>query len=66
MQSQLQRLTFDSSRLVDFSERLLLECPAAQVTPLVREQGVLAITAERVYFQPAHNVAGGSRLGAWG
>lgn len=50
---------FDSSRLLDFSERVLFECVAVQLSPLVKERGHLLITSHRVYFQPLHNVAGG-------
>ncbi len=39
MQAREDAAVFDVSRLVDFSERVLLECPAAQLTPLVREPG---------------------------
>lgn len=39
VQAREDSAQFDVSRLVDFSERLLLECPAAQLTPLVREPG---------------------------
>jgi factor associated with neutral sphingomyelinase activation len=49
---------FDSSRLVDFSERLLWEGPATQLSPLVREPGRLALSDARLYFQPLHNVTG--------
>ncbi|MEW5307948.1 MAG: hypothetical protein WDW36_010315 [Sanguina aurantia] len=49
---------FDSSRLLDFSERVLFECAAVQLSPLVKERGHLLITSHRVYFQPLHNVAG--------
>jgi factor associated with neutral sphingomyelinase activation len=49
---------FDSSRLADFGERLLWEGPAAQLSPLVREPGRLALSDARVYFQPLYNVAG--------
>jgi len=49
---------FDTSRLVEFSERLLWEGPVLQLSPLVREPGRLAITDQRVYFQPLHNIAG--------
>jgi factor associated with neutral sphingomyelinase activation len=42
---------FDTSRLLDLSEQVLLDCPAAQVTPLVREPGRLVLTQARVYFQ---------------
>jgi hypothetical protein len=39
VQAREDAAAFDVSRLVDFSERVLLECPAAQLTPLVREPG---------------------------
>lgn len=51
-------ISFDSSRLVEFSERLVWEGPAAQLSPLVRETGRLAVTDQRVYFQPLHNISG--------
>ncbi len=50
--------SFDSSRLHDFAERVLWEGPATQLTPLVREPGRLALSDQRLYFQPLHNVAG--------
>ncbi|CAM6118833.1 unnamed protein product [Calypogeia fissa] len=46
---------FDTSRLVDLSEHIIFDCPAAQVTPLVREPGRLVLTQARLYFQPLHN-----------
>ncbi|KAL2636007.1 hypothetical protein R1flu_007486 [Riccia fluitans] len=46
---------FDISRLVDLSEHIILDLPAAQVTPLVREPGRLVLTQARLYFQPLHN-----------
>jgi hypothetical protein len=51
---------FDTSRLVEFSERLLWEGPVLALSPLVREPGRLAVTDQRVYFQPLHNIAGES------
>jgi factor associated with neutral sphingomyelinase activation len=51
---------FDTSRLLDLSEQVLLDCPAAQVTPLVREPGRLVLTQARVYFQPLHNLTDSS------
>lgn len=58
--------SFDSSRLVEFSERLVWEGPAMQLSPLVREPGRLAVTDQRVYFQPLHNIAGTIRqLQSW-
>lgn len=53
---------FDTSRLVEFSERLLWEGPVLGLSPLVREPGRLAITDQRVYFQPLHNIAGAQRV----
>jgi factor associated with neutral sphingomyelinase activation len=50
--------SFDTSRLVEFSERLVWEGPATQLSPLVREPGRLAVTDARLYFQPLHNIAG--------
>jgi hypothetical protein len=55
---------FDTSRLVEFSERLLWEGPVLSLSPLVREPGRLAITDQRVYFQPLHNIAGARRASA--
>eukprot|EP00879_Flechtneria_rotunda_P012868 GHRR01013438.1.p1 GENE.GHRR01013438.1~~GHRR01013438.1.p1 ORF type:complete len:516 (+),score=142.44 GHRR01013438.1:507-2054(+) len=49
---------FDSSRLVEFSEVLMWEGPAVQLSPLIREPGRLAVTDQRVYFQPLHNISG--------
>ncbi len=51
---------FDTSRLVDFTERVQISLAAAQLTPLVRESGRLVVTDRRVYFQPLHNVTGDS------
>lgn len=47
--------TFDSSRLVNFHERLLLPKPviANKIKPLVMYPGCLMITESRVYFQSA-------------
>lgn len=62
VKSREDAASFDSSRLVEFSERLIWEGPALQLSPLVREPGRLAVTDQRVYFQPLHNIAGGD---AW-
>ena len=51
---------FDKSLLVDFSEQVQYDTSAAQLTPLVKEAGRLVVTDQRVYFQPLHNVTGGS------
>lgn len=50
--------SFDTSRLVEYSERVVWEGPALQLSPLVREPGRLAVTTQRVYFQPLQNIAG--------
>lgn len=47
---------FDTSRLNDLNEEIFLDCPAAQVTPLVREPGRLVLTQTHLYFQPLHNL----------
>lgn len=51
---------FDKSRLMDFTEQIQYDAPAVQQTPLVQEGGRLVVTDQRLYFQPLHNVAGGS------
>lgn len=51
---------FDKSLLVDFGEQMQYDAPATQLTPLVREAGRMVVTDQRVYFQPLHNVTGGS------
>ena len=48
---------FDMSQLRSFSERILLQCRAVQLTPLVREPGILVVTDKNLYFQPRHNLA---------
>ncbi|KAK9801335.1 hypothetical protein WJX73_005585 [Symbiochloris irregularis] len=57
-QSQARECVFDTSRLVDFGERMQLNTPAEQLTPLVREGGRLLVTDQRLYFQPLHDIAG--------
>ncbi|CAD7696355.1 unnamed protein product [Ostreobium quekettii] len=54
--------SFDTSRLVDFSERILYEGPATQLTPLVREPGKMVITGCRLYFQPLHTMSGNNLI----
>lgn len=49
-------MAFDTSRLGDFSERILCSLPAAQVVPLTVEPGRFVVTGSRVYFQPLHNL----------
>lgn len=49
-------MAFDTSRLVDFSERIVCSLPAAQVVPLTQEPGRFVVTGSRVYFQPLHNL----------
>ena len=46
--------------MVEFSEQIQYDAPAVQLTPLVQEGGRLVVTNQRLYFQPLHNVAGGS------
>lgn len=49
---------FDTSRLFDYSERVVWEGPATQLSPLIREPGKLAVTGTHIYFQPLHNITG--------
>ena len=53
-------MEFDSSRLVNFSERILFNSAAAQHTPLLQEGGRLVVTDQYIYFQPLHNISGPS------
>ena len=43
--------TFDTSQLVNFTERSIYDQPVVQHTPLVKELGRLLITDQRLYFQ---------------
>jgi factor associated with neutral sphingomyelinase activation len=47
--------SFDTSNLVDFHERFLLQNPISvrKIKPLVANPGTLVITELRIYFQPA-------------
>lgn len=58
---QAASCSFDYRRLTDeFRERILMECRARQVTPLIKQPGILVITDRGLYFQPLHNLAGGA------
>jgi WD40 repeat protein len=46
------RARFDANALLEETERVAFDAPAARMTPLVREPGRLVITDARVYFQP--------------
>jgi hypothetical protein len=60
---QFARATFDYRRLCDeFGERVVLECAARHVTPLVKQPGILVVTDRGLYFQPLHNVSGGDAV----
>lgn len=59
-QQRMAAAAFDTSRLADFTERVQINVPATQLTPLVRESGRLVVTNARLYFQPLHNVTGDS------
>eukprot|EP00210_Caulerpa_lentillifera_P008159 g7792.t1 len=49
---RVQNFSFDSSRLVNFSESIVHEIAVTHLMPLVHEQGKLVITNARLYFQP--------------
>lgn len=60
---QLVDATFDYHRLTDeFNERVLLERRVRLVTPLVKQPGILVVTDKGLYFQPLHNLTGGSAV----
>jgi hypothetical protein len=61
--NQFASASFDYHRLTDeFAERVLKECRVRHVTPLVKQPGILAITDKGLYFQPLHNISGGSAV----
>lgn len=49
---------FNTSRLISFTETILRESIATQLTPLIREPGKIVLTNQRLYFQPMHNISG--------
>ncbi len=57
-QRRVDAATFDSSRLVDFRERIRCDIAAVLISPLVRESGRFVVTDQRIYFQPIHNILG--------
>lgn len=58
MQERVDGASFDTSRLVDFSETIGREASVSHVQPLVREPGKLIITNSRIYYQPLTSVTG--------
>lgn len=50
-QERTKATVFDTSHLVDFTERSIYDQPATHHTPLVKELGRLVITNKRLYFQ---------------
>lgn len=50
--------TFDTTRLVDYSERIAWSNPCILISPLTRERGILVITDLCLYFQPRSNLTG--------
>lgn len=46
---------FDLSQLRHFGERIQLEAYVEQVSPFVKEPGILVCTEDTVYFQPLHH-----------
>ena len=55
---QADATAFDISRLVDFSEEIVCEEPAVQLSPLTLIPGRLVISPQRLYFQPRHDTSG--------
>lgn len=57
-QERMKAAVFDTSRLVDFGERVQYDGPAALLAPLIREAGRLVLTDRHLYFQALNNVSG--------
>eukprot|EP00884_Botryococcus_braunii_P015365 jgi/Botrbrau1/2511/Bobra.0079s0003.1 len=57
-QERMSAAAFDTSRLVDFGERVQYDGPAALLAPLIREAGRLVLTDHHLYFQALNNVSG--------
>lgn len=49
----LTEAKFEMRQLVDFREDIVAQCMAERITPLLRQPGVMVVTTERIYFEPA-------------
>lgn len=49
----LTEAKFEMRQLVDFREDIVAQCMAERITPLLRQPGVMVVTTQRIYFEPA-------------
>ena len=57
MQTQREdEMSFDVCHLVEHTEDILVDVPAVQLKPLMREPGRFVLTTRRMYFQPLHDI----------
>lgn len=54
--SRQNRVPFDTSRLDNLFEKIVLETTAERIMPLVVNPGRILLTSDRLYFQPFNNV----------
>lgn len=54
--SRQNRVPFDTSRLDNLFEKIVMETTAERITPLVVNPGRVLLTSARLYFQPFNNV----------
>ncbi|XP_031555523.1 BEACH domain-containing protein lvsF-like, partial [Actinia tenebrosa] len=55
VQSRQSKVTFNTSWLEDFYEKIVIETSAKRITPLVCNPGRVMLTCSRLYFQPFNN-----------
>ncbi|XP_048576936.1 protein FAN isoform X2 [Nematostella vectensis] len=55
VQSRQARVSFNTSRLEDLYEKIVMETTAKRITPLVCNPGRVMLTSSRLYFQPFNN-----------
>ena len=63
--SRQNRVPFDTSRLDNLFENIVLETTAERITPLVVNPGRILLTSARLYFQPFNNVENVSLFFFW-
>lgn len=56
LHSRYMRMIFDPVMMDDFTEQIVCELQAEKISPLVRNQGKLAVTPTTLYFQPFTNI----------
>lgn len=56
LHSRYMRMAFDPVMMDDFTEQIVCELQAEKISPLVRNQGKLALTPTTLYFQLFNNI----------